>query len=344
MNDRSGGGAMETGLTRRGFLTTATGILAAGRYVGPRHAAAATDRVRIVTGLRAGSQSLGWIGAEAGIFNRLGLDVTFPKLEVGGPDAEAGLARGDWDVAETGTSPIIQGVLAGRDSVILLVPTSPTSRGAFLLLARPGIAEPRQLEGARIGVLTETGQTTIGVQRALRLWGATARLIPLGTFGRIYAALGAHEIDAGALPFDYRFLGPREFGLNVLEAPGSGFQPAIVGATRKLIATNRPLVVRLVQGYVETIHFFKTRRAEVVPLLQRFLMFKDRKAVDDAYDYYAPLFQRSPRPTVAGIQTLLDELATSDPRARTLAPEAVLDASFLDDLERGGFVKRLYGD
>lgn len=331
-------------LTRRTFLAAASGMLAVGSALPARKGrAAAGDRVRIATGLRAGFQSLGWIGAEAGIFNRLGLDVTFPKLEVGGPEAEAGLARGDWDVAETGTSPIIQGVLAGRDAVILLVPTASTARPSFLL-ARPGINEPRQLEGARIGVLTDTGQTTIGVRRALRLWGVTARLVPLGTFGKIYAALGAREIDAGALPFDYRFLGPREFGLTVLEAPGSGFQPAIVGATRKLIADNRPLVVRLVQGYVETIHFFKTRRAEAVPLLQRFLMFKDRKAVEDAYDYYAPLFQRLPRPATAGIQKLLDELAPNDPRARALSPEAVLDASFLDDLERSGFVTKLYGD
>jgi len=35
--------------------------------------------VRVVTGLLATSQSLGWIGTEAGIFKRLGLEVKFRK-------------------------------------------------------------------------------------------------------------------------------------------------------------------------------------------------------------------------------------------------------------------------
>lgn len=87
---------------------------------------------------------------------------------------------------------------------------------------------------------------------------------------------------------DYRFLGPREFGLNVIETPSSGFSSAAVGCTRQLIAAKRSLVARLVQGYVETIHFFKIRRAEVIPLLQRFLMFKHLRAVEEAYDFYAP--------------------------------------------------------
>src|SRR5215203_1405722 len=64
--------------------------------------------VRIVTGLRAASQSMAWIGAKLGIFESHGLHVTFPKLEVGGPECVAGLLRGDWDFAQTGTVPIVE--------------------------------------------------------------------------------------------------------------------------------------------------------------------------------------------------------------------------------------------
>jgi ABC-type nitrate/sulfonate/bicarbonate transport system substrate-binding protein len=305
--------------------------------------ALANDRARIVTGLRATVQSLGWIGTEAGIFRRLGLDVTFPTLETGGPEAAAGLVRGDWEFAETGSSPLIQGVLGGRDTVILLTPTAPSPTGFSLLLARQGIAEPAQLDGKHIGVLTETGQTTIGVRVALRKWGVNATLVPLGTFGKIYAALGAGEVHAGALPLDYRFLGPREFGLNVIEMPSSGFSSAAVGCTRQFITAKRSLVARLVQGYVETIHFFKTRRAEAIPLLQRFLMFKDLRAVEEAYDFYAPLFQPLPRPSASGIQKLLQELALRQPAAANVSVDAVVDRSFLDELERAGFVRNLYG-
>jgi len=146
----------------------------------------------------------------------------------------------------------------------------------------------------------------------------TATLVPLGTFGRIYAALGSGEINAGTLPFDYRFRGPREFGLNVIETPSTGFSPAAVGCTRRLITANRSIVARLVKGYVEAIHLFKTMRADVVPLLQRFLGFKDRGAVEAAYDFYAPRFQPLPRPSASGIQKLLHELAVDRPAAGVL--------------------------
>jgi len=171
----------------------------------------------------------------------------------------------------------------------------------------------------------------------------TATLVPLGTFGRIYKTLGAGGIDAGTLPFDYRFLGPREFGLTVIETPSPGFSSAAVGCTRRLIAAHRALVARLVQGYVETIHFFKTRRAEGIPMLQRFLRFKDRGAVEAAYDFYAPRFQPLPRPLAAGIQKLLEELARHHASAAALSFAAVTDGSFLDDLEQRGLFRRLYG-
>jgi len=332
---------MRWSMSRRRFVAVAAGAIAAESI--PYALGVSTDRVRIVTGLRAGVQSLGWIGMEAGIFRRLGLEIAFPKLETGGPEAAAGLIRGDWEFAETGSSPLVQGVLDGHDTVILLTPTAPSPIG-ITVLARQGISEPSQLRGMRIGVLTETGQTTISLRVALRTWGVTATLVPLGTFGRIYATLGSGGIDAGALPFDYRFLGPREFGLNVIEGPSPGFSPAAVGCTRRLITANRSLVARLVQGYVETIHFFKTRRAEVVPLLQRFLVFQDRSAVEAAYDFYAPRFQPMPRPSESAVQNLLQELALKRPSAGALSPAAVADVSFLDELERIGFIRKLYAE
>ena len=49
-------------------------------------------------------------------------------------------------------------------------------------------------------------------------------------------------------------------------------------------------MARLVRSYVETIHFFKTERNAVIPLLQQYLMFDDRAAVEFAYDFDEPLF------------------------------------------------------
>jgi ABC-type nitrate/sulfonate/bicarbonate transport system substrate-binding protein len=301
-----------------------------------------SHRTRIVTGLRATFESLGWIAMEVGIFKRLGLECTFPRLETGGPEAVAGVVRGDWEFAETGSAPFVQAALKGQDTTILLGALAPLSTG-MPILTRPAISDPHQLDGKRLGVLTDTGQVAIFVRSVLQMWGVSATLVPLGTFGAIYAALGSGEIDAGAFSADYRFLGPSEFGLRVLDTPSLGHVPVVVGCSRRLIAADRRLVARVVQGYVEAIHFFKTKRSEVVPILQQFLIFKDRSAVEEAYGFYAPLLQPLPRPSAVGLQTLLRDLLPNLPSAVPLPLTDIVDSSFLDELEQAGFIETLYG-
>ena len=310
----------------------------------PREAVQAqpSHRTRIVTGNRATFESLGWIAMEVGIFKRLGVECTFPRLETGGPEAVAGVVRGDWEFAETGSAPYVQAALDGRDTVILLAALAPLSMGPPIL-TRTAISDPRQLDGKRLGVLTDTGQVAISVRAALRTWGVSATLVPLGTFAAIYAALGSEEIDAGALSRDYCFLGPRELGLRVLETPSTGYVPVVVGCSRRLIAADRRLVASVVQGYVEAIHFFKTKRSEVLPVLQQFLMFKDRTAAEEAHGFYAPLLQRLPRPSAQGLLTLLQDLLRNQQSAVPLSPGDVVDSSFLDELEQAGFIETIYG-
>ena len=84
-------------------------------------------QIRIITGSGSATESLAWIGTKAGIFTRHGLEAVFPRLEVGGPEAAAGLVRGDWDFVHTGTAPIAESVLQGNDPVVLLRNHLPTT-------------------------------------------------------------------------------------------------------------------------------------------------------------------------------------------------------------------------
>ena len=100
--------------------------------------------------------------------------------------------------------------------------------------------------------------------------------------------------------------------------------------------------MEVMQGFVETIHLFKTRPEVVVPLLQRYLKIADQKAVQELHAFHVPLFQKVPRPSFPGIQKMRDFLVNKYPAAASLKEADIADFSFIDELERSGFIERLY--
>jgi len=327
-------------LVRREFLrlvpAAAAAVLANSRRAWPQ----ATARpVRVATGLLATWQSTAWLGAEAGVFKKHGIEVTLPAIAVGGPQAAAGVINGDWEFAHTGALPVAEEVLKGRDVVILATPTSEFANS--FVMTRKEITGLSQLAGKKVGVLTETGQTSVAARITVEEAGAAATYVPLIKFDRIYAALAAGEIDAGALPIDLRFTGEQRYGWHAFPIHEFGI-PSIFATTRALIASNRELVMDVMQGFVETIHLFKTRPDIVVPLLQRYLHIEDRKAAEELHAFHVPLFQNVPRPSFPGMQTLRDLLAAKYPGAGALKESDIADSSFIDELERNGFIDRLY--
>ncbi|MGZ5871161.1 MAG: ABC transporter substrate-binding protein [Bradyrhizobium sp.] len=336
---------MSARLSRRDMLILGAGIAVSGIFPFDRvhsEAAAKSTAVRMATGLRATAQSIVWIGTEAGVFHKHGLDVTFAKLEAGGPESTAGLIRGDWDFVQTGTVPIAEAVLRGGDPVILLRNHVP-SVGIIIKTWRE-LKGLDQLTGKKVGVLTDaySGQTGVITRLTIEKAGATATYVGLGTYQNIYAALVAGQIDAGALPIDYRFVGQSQYGWNVFDTSIFGV-PSIFATTRKTIAERREVALRMVRGFVETIHLFKTRPDVVVPLLQRFLGFDDRKAVEDLHAYYVPIFPKTPRPDLSGgIEESRTLFATRYPAVQSLREADISDSSIIDEVERSGFIDQLY--
>ena len=303
-------------------------------------APAAPTEVRVATGLLSMWQSTAWLGAEAGIFKKRGVDMTLPAIAIGGPQAASGVIRGDFEFAHTGALPVAEEVLKGNDIVILATPT--TEFPNQFVMTRQEITSLAQLAGKKVGVLSETGQTSVATRITVERAGAQASYLPLVKFERIYSALAAGEIDAGSLPIDLRFVGEARYAWNAFPIQEFG-TPSIFATTRRHIGANRALVMNVMQGFVETIHLFKTRPSVVVPLLQRYLKIEDRKSVEDLYAFHVPVFRKVPRPLLGGMQGLRDVLAPKYPAAQALQEADIADASFIDELEQSGFIDRLYG-
>jgi hypothetical protein len=239
--------------------------------------------------------------------------------------------------------PIAEAVLNGGDAVILL--RDSILHDDIVIMTNPAITKLEQLRSKKVGVLTDaySGQTGVIVRLAAERAGAAATYVGLGTYRNIFAALAAGDIDAGALPIDFRFLGESLHRWNFFETRSLEV-PAIFATTRRAIATDRELVLRVLRGFIEAIHRFKTQAGVVVPLLQEFLGFSDRRAVERLHEYYASVIPVVPRPTLLdGMQQLRDLFAQRYPGARELQEADIVDSSLIDDLEQSGFIAQLYG-
>ena len=122
---------------------------------------------------------------------------------------------------------------------------------------------------------------------------------------------------------------------------GLDYQHNGIGTTKSYIAKNRDLLIRFMRALVEGIHRFKTDRAFGLKVMERHLRVSDADVIQTAYDYYAPKIATVPYTNLKGMKFLLDTIAESNPKAKTVKPEEMIENSMLQEIEASGFVKQL---
>ena len=137
-------------------------------------------------------------------------------------------------------------------------------------------------------------------------------------------------------------------GFNVLAdvaALGLVYQHTSVATTRRFIRENPDTVRRYVKAQVEAVHRLKTDKETEIKVLSKYLAgLKDREILETAYAR-AVADNKLPRkqyPTLEGIKTILEDLAETEPKAKTAKPEDCVDMRFVQELDKSGFVDKLY--
>ena len=96
------------------------------------------------------------------------------------------------------------------------------------------------------------------------------------------------------------------------------------------------------RSIIEAIHVIKTNPELTKRAIRKYLRFKDERDTDEAYQIMRDVLPRKPYPTVEGIKAVLDELSPKLPAAKTAQPREFMDIRFIDELDRSGFIDRLY--
>jgi ABC-type nitrate/sulfonate/bicarbonate transport system substrate-binding protein len=279
-----------------------------------------------------------------GIFKKFGLDVT-PTFVEGGSMLSSALIGGSVDIAQNGYTPIASAVVEGADVVII---GGISNKLPFQLVARKSITNGEQLKGQSIAISRYGSSTDTAVDFALahlKLKREDVKVLQLGGPATRIAAVMSGQVAVTTEQYpDTAELLRQGFHVLVDVTDLAGEYPNTSYATSRTYLKNNPEVVkRFLMAMATAVHEYKKNPSVAIPLTQKFLEVKETANVKAAYEAYVKIYPDDLRPSIKGLQLVLDEIGKKSAKAKAMKPEQIVDTTALDALTQEGFFKKLAG-
>ena len=68
----------------------------------------------------------------------------------------------------------------------------------------------------------------------------------------------------------------------------------------------------------------------------------DRKLLEASYNVESKALEPRLALKLAGIQSTLDEIAPTEPRAKTVKPQEMIDTRYVEEMEKSGFFEQIW--
>jgi NitT/TauT family transport system substrate-binding protein len=309
-------------------------------------AAEAPKVQKLVIGYAAPVASLGIIDVikKAGLFTKHGLDVELVYIQGSGV-LTAAMVSGQVPLTFLAGAAIVSSAIAGADTVLL---SCAINTLFWRLFSVPEIKTVADLKGKKIGV-TRLGTLEDGILRfLLKQRGLNPDrdviFVPVGAAPQRVVALSKGMIDAAAFipPQD---IAAQKLGMNELidMAQLGLYNPAsCFASTRSYIRKNRDTVLRVNKAFVEGLKFYRDHRDFALKVTAEFTQNKDFEVLKPSYESVVKFQEKVPHVNVKGIEFILKVIELRDPRAQNFAASSVVDPSFIQELEKSGFVDAVW--
>ena len=280
---------------------------------------------------------------EAKIYEKYGLDVD-PVAVAGSGIASKALISGSVLISPIATPTVMTAVLAGSDMVIL----AHTMPGVIQsLVVRPDIKRSEDLRGKTIGVTTFGSLTDFLVKYLARQKGLNPEkdfaLLQIGTDSDRFLALQQGKIQGATLSHP-NFIFAQRSGFHVLwdffkevDYPWSE-----IATTRTQIKQDRDLVMRYMRAHLEGIARFKQEPDLAKKVIKKMLRLDDDPLAQESWELFAKHRIAAPYPNIKGLKTSYEYVAATRPDVYKHKPEEFVDSSFVEELDKSGFIKKLY--
>jgi ABC-type nitrate/sulfonate/bicarbonate transport system substrate-binding protein len=287
-----------------------------------------------------------WATKDFGLFAKYGLNPDLVMISGSAPGTQA-LVGGSTHFAQTDGTALIAAITQGADLVLI---AASSNKFPFSLVVQKTIRQPADLIGKKVGIVAFGGAHELSMALALKEWNIPRQFVTLLAGGPSSNRLIA--LSKGA--FDATLLAPPDTGeasrmgmqilSNLSDLKTAAFPINVIATRRSFLEKNRDVVKRFLQAYSEGIYQFVTNREKALSITNQRLKQKNIALVEEAYQFYAPIFSFPPRVNHDGVRVVLEMMAQRSPGAKVdMSVEKYVDDRILDELEREGLFQRISG-
>jgi len=307
-----------------------------------RETSVAADRVRIGYTSPGPQHGILWVGDVSGIFKKNNLDLEI--IYMPGNISIASLLSGEIQFGQMTGALMSPARLQGADPVMVV---SIQELLDDRMVVRPTIKTPEDLKGKRIAISRFGAASHMRVINILPRFGLTEKdvtFLQIGDTPARIVALAGNAVDASSFsPPDH--LAAAQTGMRILFNMADFnifYQGTGLVTTQRNIAKNRDVVKRMVKSYVEAIHVVRTNPEQTKRAFVKYRKTKDEKQLEDAYQTLRETVKQKPYPNLEAFKTIFKDVSDRIAAAKTANAKEFVDISFLEELDKSGYIDGLY--
>jgi NitT/TauT family transport system substrate-binding protein len=283
-----------------------------------------------------------WLAYEAGLFKKYGLNA---KLQLLTPQvsAQAVIAE-EADFYTDGPDLINARLHGGRVKYF----GGTMQQLVFQMWGAKELRTIKDLKGKTVAASTPRAALDTATREALKKGGLIpdkdVKVVYLQTVPAILSGILGGKTEAGTLSAP-NTLKAKDAGLMLLADIGQlnipGLQVAY-GTTEKYLKTNSNTVHAFLKAIGEGVVLSKKDAAAAKKAISKYASIEDAVTLDGTYDAFAPYWATSLTVRPEAIRAQFDYLDEKEfPNAKNADPKEFIDNSFVDALEKSGFLKSI---
>jgi ABC-type nitrate/sulfonate/bicarbonate transport system substrate-binding protein len=301
-------------------------------------------KLRIATCAISGGFAHLYTALDYGIFEKYGLKMEHVFIR-GSNASLAALAADEIQLLYCAAEATIPGLATGIDAKLV---AAPLVKLPYVLVTRKEIKRPGDLKGKSLGVTRPgdlSARLSLAVLRKFNMADEVAIRPIGGSQSERYQAMASNVVQGVVVtpPLDVR---AKNDGFNVLYRLVDLDLPFIYSslhANSRILRDKPEVVQRVVAAFAEAIFFMEKNPGKGKIAISQAMQVKDEEALRVSYNVYAKeIIDRRMIVPAAAVADSVELIRLSGIHIRK-RPEEIYDNTFVNNLEKSGFLKELWG-